>query len=144
MKTPHPNAEFIAEAIKDTSRKIEGQNRNGEFESSNLIYVISCTEPRIFRFADTVVKPVIISSLSDNELMQLFLKESGVLPPLRLIADTAAERTIEELPALRCSLNGSKLHSMYLKFDNDLDYSFDYIAEVVIHDYIEQVKEGKR
>ena len=148
--TPHPHADFIAEAIKDVSRKIEGQHRDDGFEPSNLSHVIACAESWTFRFADTV-KLVIVSSFTDEELIAIqghHPATSGHINNIRNLANIVAARAIKDLPVLRCSLSGKALHDIYChyKFDEGdaMESSFERVAAVAIDDYIKQVKAGNK
>ena len=102
--TKHPHADFIAEALKDTSRKIEGQHRSGLRDEFDLENVVKCDESWTFRFADTV-KPEITSPLSDHELIQesnsVTIRGDDIgLKNLRAIAIASKIATLKDVAAM--------------------------------------------
>lgn len=94
-KTKHPHAEMIAEAVMDTRRKIECSVNGAFFRASNILEMAHADDSRYFRFADTV-SPVVVSSLSDDELCDV-CQGLGAGNPRRAIADAAAQREREDI-----------------------------------------------
>ena len=71
----HPHADFLAEAVKNTSRKIEGKYlEHSDWEVCSLTHVVASGNTWQFRFADTV-KPVLVSPLSDSELTKIWFED---------------------------------------------------------------------
>ena len=90
--TPHPHAEMIAEWIKDTSRIVE------RFDKDRDVWVDlypGWGPNEQYRFADT--KPKIVSSLTEEEIKEVFYDIGSFLPALRAVANAAAQRAIEDL-----------------------------------------------
>jgi hypothetical protein len=96
-KTPHYHAEFLAEAVLDTSRSIQGKHIYADFwQEVTLSSVTASNELWEFRFTDTV-KPKIVSSLTDNELYAIVAmhnldKEDIDYLVVRAVADAAAAK----------------------------------------------------
>lgn len=91
----HPHAEFIAEAMQDTSRKIELRLKQfGDYAvwaECILPVVIAQTANVEFRFSDTV-KPRVVSSLSNIQISMLFTEPYvDSTSRGRAIADAAAQ-----------------------------------------------------
>jgi hypothetical protein len=74
MSTPnkvHLHAAIIAEAIKDTSRKIDGRyTAHGRWVEISLDTVVNASEDWEFRFANTA--PTVTSPLTDDELLAVW------------------------------------------------------------------------
>jgi len=94
----HPHADFLAEALKDTSRKIEGKYLSpSEWEGCSLKHVITYGNAWQFRFADTV-KQVRVSSMSDKQLDDIWwFDDSNYQEQRRAIANAAHNRAIEDV-----------------------------------------------
>lgn len=92
----HPHAELIAEALKDTSRKIEGKYLDNGWAESNLAHAVNCGESWQFRFADTV-KPECISPLTNEELNKIHKGSYSGGEYRRAIANAAHNRAIEDV-----------------------------------------------
>lgn len=95
MKTPHPHAELLAEAIQDTNRKILGKHVCGDFlEEVTLATVAGSNHQWEFYFADTLPKTV--SSLTNDQLFAIARKnapnEDINCLVLRAVADAAAAK----------------------------------------------------
>ena len=102
--TKHPHADFLAEALKDTSRKIEGQHRNDGWDESNLTHVVNCGESWTFRFADTV-KPEVTSPLTDHEIYAVWAKTDRSchvrsLAPIAIAAKIATLKEVAAMPSV--------------------------------------------
>ena len=147
--TPHPHAAMIAEWVKDTSRVVQYQNRDGVWHTHGQN--VPSWRPEVnYRFADTV-KLVIVSSFTDEELIDIQGRHpaaSSHINNIRNLANIVAARAIKDLPVLRCSLSGKALHDIYChcKFDEGdaMESSFERVAAVAIDDYIKQVKAGNK
>jgi hypothetical protein len=113
----HPHAEFIAEALKDMSRKIEVKDWPGSVWSKcELIYALTATHETTgaqwkFRFADT--KPECVSPLTEKEFDQIYwdalnqhVREQdkktifGYAQAIANAAHRAAIKQVTELPAV--------------------------------------------
>ena len=93
----HPHADFLAEALKDTSRKIEGKYlEHGDWEGCSLTYVIAAVNAWQFRFADTV-KTARVSPLTDEELNKIHKGSYSGGEYRRAIANASNKRAIEDV-----------------------------------------------
>jgi hypothetical protein len=96
-KTPHYHAEFLAEAILDTSRSILGKHIYADFwEEVDLSFVLASNELWEFCFADTLNPPV-TSSLTDEQIFAIADKHAASnedinYNALRAVADAAAAK----------------------------------------------------
>ena len=115
--TKHPHADFLAEAVKDTTRKIEGKYLDyGDWEECSLTHVVASGNAWQFRFADTEKpKPVLVSPLNDDELWQLTAPDINILRKvIRLSANVVHNRAIEDVikvvNGMSCTSNNSFVH----------------------------------
>ena len=97
----HPHADFLAEAVKDTSRKIEGKYlEHRDWEVCSLKHVAASGNDWQFRFVDTV-KLVRVSPLTDEELNKVWFeghdKYSDHDEQRRAIANAAHNRAIDDV-----------------------------------------------
>jgi hypothetical protein len=96
-KVRHTHAGFLAEAIQDTSRRIEGKHNYKDcWEEVDLSFVARADQRWDFRFVDTV-KPKIVSTLSDEELYSIVDKHNPYSEDvnysiIRAVANAAAEK----------------------------------------------------
>jgi len=75
----HPYADFIAESLKNTSRKIEGMHpiaTDGKWLKFLLADVVNCHQDFKFRFADEA-KQECVSPLSDMEIRKLAINNGS-------------------------------------------------------------------
>jgi len=98
-ETPHPHAEFLAEAARDINRKILAHVPGNIWIQVSLSFVASANYLWEFKFADTVNKTV--SSLTDDELFSIAdthasHNEDVNYSVLRAIANAAAQRANED------------------------------------------------
>lgn len=96
----HPHAEFIAEAMQDTSREIEFRLKQygdyGTWEDCTLVAVVMTNLDVEFRFSDTV-KSSVISSLSDDAIKDIWGSEWAPIKFARSIADAAAQQERKDI-----------------------------------------------
>ena len=82
----HPHAAIIADAIKDTSRQIEGRyTKHGKWIEISLDDVVNASGAWKFRFADT--EPKVTSPLTDDELRDLWTQPSTATNPAERMRD---------------------------------------------------------
>ena len=75
----HPHADIITEAMKDTSRKIEGRHtEQGGWIELGLNAVVGSSRAWEFRFADTVKPTVIVTSPLTQRELQAVWEENGI------------------------------------------------------------------
>ena len=75
----HPHAAIIADAIKDTSHKIEWRDiERGGWVESSLGDVVNAPGAWEFRFSDTVKPTVIVTSPLTQRELQAVWEESGI------------------------------------------------------------------
>lgn len=90
---PHPHADFISEAAKDTSRRIIGTSFDTTCVDCSLGMVVQADERWKFMFADTV-KPMIVSTLTNDDLEKLapnlWGNQHAHYTGIRKVADAAA------------------------------------------------------
>jgi len=113
MKT-HPHAAFLAEALNNMDREIEGKHRTDEWEPSNINHVIACAESWQFRFKP--IKPAIVSTLTNEELESiwhgLYMDNTERRRAIANAASAAERKRIAELPAVT-SLDKDELSLAY-------------------------------
>jgi len=133
MSTPnntHLHAAIIAEAIKDTSRKIDGRyTAHGRWVEISLDTVVNASEDWEFRFANTA--PTVTSPLTDDELIAIWDESGDRTATCRAIADAAAARAIEDLPKLK------------VRIDDGTRASLMAVAKSVVADCNEQLRKTK-
>ena len=82
----HLHAAIIADAIKDTSRQIEGRyTKHGKWIEISLDDVVNASGAWKFRFADT--EPKVTSPLTDDELRDLWTQPSTATNPAERMRD---------------------------------------------------------
>ena len=144
----HPHTEFIKEYLEDTSRVIEGENKQvgQNFHKTSIDMVLKCDGSWKFRFADTVdtEEHEIVSSFTDDELLALYNCWDTNDAFLRCIADAVAVRaTMDErkrictLPYIT-SLSDAQLEDIYYNYGNNLQV----YVNTAIHTFQAAVLEG--
>jgi hypothetical protein len=94
-KTPHPHAELIAQLLTDIYADVEVAH-NGTWLPSTF-GAVGADYPGRDRFRLAKHKEnKIVSSLTDEELINLYSHNRGYGENLRLISDAAAQRAIEK------------------------------------------------
>lgn len=111
----HPHTEFIAEALLDVNRKIEGMHKHwsrGKYQECTISNIVSSSDTWTFRFADTV-KPAVVSSLSDDEISELMIPHLLEIDTgYKQLANAAAQRRQDEIcKLLQYSLDECRLSS---------------------------------
>ena len=92
----HLHAAIIADAIKDTSRKIECRYKaRGIWVEISLDDVVRAPEDWEFRFADT--EPKVTSPLTDDELIAIWDESGNPLDACRTAAIAAKVATLKEV-----------------------------------------------
>jgi hypothetical protein len=100
----HPHAETLAEASQDITRKIMGMHIHADHpQEVTLSAVAGSNSDWVFYFADTVNKPMFVSSLTDEELFAIAAEHAHRNEDIncevnRAVANVAAQRAVEELP----------------------------------------------
>jgi hypothetical protein len=141
--TKHPHADFLAEALKDTTRNLEKKllwDAPRNWVPVNLYDVMQHDHTWEFRFADTV-KPEVTSPLTDTELANLWCLESGSCEvALRNIANAAHKAAIKEVAAMPSETTlpsnrlSTLLHSHMLVSDG-----LEAVANAVISEFQKRI-----
>lgn len=155
----HKHAALITEWIKDTSRKVLSKRPTfdcekdiGNWTEWRIDSYPSWSEQYQYKFADEPKEFDVISSLTDGELVQIWVGDSGderekSIDLLRRLANAAAQRERDNICALqgKTSLTHSELKYRLAKYDaGDSWYTdrLENLANFVIGVFLNELKKG--
>ena len=122
----HPHAAIIADAIKDTSRKIEcRQKAHGSWAEISLNVVVNASEDWEFRFADTA--PTVISPLTDDELLAVWYQTGP--------ATNHAERRMRDLKRVAIAVKVATIRKVA-----DISFNMPFAAATVAEFRVQMLK----